>query len=205
VRVHRTRGRPRRSGEPPTTSVEDTICDLVADGWGGDRLAALVTLAVQRRSTSLEGIERSIAERGRFRGVAALRDLVRDASDGAHSALEIRYLRDVERAHALPRGERQSRVRRSGHVAVRDVHYSDFRLTIELDGKRHHDTFESRLRDARRDRLAAADGDLTLRFGWWDVASTACVVARELAVVLRARGWTGRARTCRKCGESGPR
>ena len=126
-----------------------------------------------------------------------------DAAVGAHSALELRFLREVERAHRLPRGARQARVRRAGSTTFRDVYYPQFKVVVELDGKAHHDSFEARLRDSRRDRLAAADGELTLRYGWWDVAATACLVARELGGALTSRGWTGAVGRCRKCGEFG--
>ena len=57
-----------------------------------------------------------------------LLEVLDDVSTGAYSALERRYLRDVERAHALPTGARQSRevvVAAGGRVVFRDVEHAE--------------------------------------------------------------------------------
>jgi hypothetical protein len=201
VRVHRTRKPIRSTGSPPTTPVADTICDLVAGGWCGDRLAALVSSAVQRRLVDPEELRRVLDERGRFRGRAALRQLVADSAAGAHSALELRYLRDVERRHGLPKGARQVRGRVDGRAVFRDVSYPAFGVHVELDGRQHHGSFAARLRDGRRDRVAAESGEVTLRYGWWDIATAACLAAAEVGGLLCERGWTGRFRRCPNCAD----
>ncbi|MEE6260269.1 hypothetical protein [Plantactinospora sonchi] len=58
----------------------------------------------------------------------------RRGSATAASALELRYLHDVERAHVLPVGQRQAiRLRRGGRW-YDDVRYRDYRTRVELDG-----------------------------------------------------------------------
>jgi hypothetical protein len=49
--------------------------------------------------------------------------------------LEYRYVRDVERAHGLPRSRHQARVVIDGKVVYRDVYYEEYQLTVELDGQ----------------------------------------------------------------------
>ena len=73
------------------------------------------------------------------------------------------YLSRVERAHGLPRGERQAVARASGGVVFRDVEYPRFALVVELDGRVGHELVRDRWRDMERDLVAAAGDSLTLR------------------------------------------
>ncbi len=52
--------------------------------------------------------------------------------------LEYRYLRDVERAHGLPRSRHQVRVVIAGQAAYRDAYYDEYQLAVELDGRLAH-------------------------------------------------------------------
>jgi very-short-patch-repair endonuclease len=183
------------SGSPPRSSIEDLICDL-AQPWAGDRLAGLVADVVRDRRTTSQRMERTIDRRGRFPGAAGLRSLVADVGAGAESALELRYLRDVERAHRLPRGARQVRDRLAGRSIARDVLYERFGLVVELDGTMGHVGLEDRFTDLGRDAAAAQTGLITLRYVWREVAGRPCAVARQVAGVLAARGWTGQPRRC---------
>ena len=128
--------------------------------------------------------------------------LLTDVELGAHSALELRYLRDVERAHGLPRGERQS-VRSAGrsenqHRAYRDVLYREFGLVVELDGRVGH-VGDGRLRDLRRDNVSALRGERTLRYGWQDVTEEPCTTAFQVAGMLGRGGWPGLPSRCSRC------
>ena len=120
--------------------------------------------------------------------------LLGDVGRGAESTLELRYLRDVERAHGLPAGVRQRRSRTGAEV--RDVLYEDQATVIELDGLAH---LRRILRDMRRDNAALAGGLATLRFGWSDVTGSPCQVAWQVAAVLVARGWTELPTRCHRC------
>jgi hypothetical protein len=118
-----------------------------------------------------------------------------DVGTGAHSALELRYLRQVERPHGLPTGRRQNR---SDALHVRDVVYEQFGLVVELDGRLGHEGM-GRFRDMNRDNLATVSGELTLRYGHIDVTGSPCSVAEQVGAVLFARGWTEGAQRCRHC------
>jgi hypothetical protein len=128
------------------------------------------------------------------------RDLVDALSEtraGVHSPLELRYLRDVERRHGLPPGDRQVLVISGSRRQYLDVRYSDYGVIVELDGVSAHPA-ESRQADARRDNANTLSGNQTLRYGWVPVAYHACEVALEVANLLRQRGWRGAPRPCAK-------
>jgi very-short-patch-repair endonuclease len=180
---------------PPRTRIEETVLDLTqtaksidgAFGWlcqgCGSRLTTsdlLLTALHQRRKV-------------RWRGILVL--ALDDISDGAQSVLEIRYVRDVERPHGLPKARRQAKViRNSGRIYLDNL-VDRYRTCIELDGKAAHPVAE-RWRDIARDNASHADGLITLRYGWPAVAEHPCETAAQIADVLGQRGWTGHPMPC---------
>jgi hypothetical protein len=124
---------------------------------------------VQRRLTTVKRLRQDLDARARHRHRALLNDLLADVGDaGAESPIELRYLRDVERAHGLPKGSRQES--RSGLPYMSDVDYEDFALIVELDGRTGHEGV-GRFRDMDRDNRHALVDATTLRFGHYDLAS----------------------------------
>jgi hypothetical protein len=61
-----------------------------------------------------------------------------DVADGVMSPIELRYMRDVERAHGLPSAKRQARRELDGGVRYLDNFYEAFRLCVEIDGRLTH-------------------------------------------------------------------
>ena len=84
---------------------------------------------------------------------------------------------------------------RGGRSEYRDVLYREYLVAVETDGRLAHPA-EGQWRDVRRDNAAAADGIITLRYGWSDVISRSCAVAAEVGAVLVRRGWPGPVRRC---------
>lgn len=185
----------RTIGSPPRLTVEATVVDL-CDGAIASDVPGLLTRAVQRRLTVSGRILGELELRARHRHRRLVRDILGDVGEGAESPLELAYLRDVERAHGLPRGRRQKS--RAGLSHVSDVGYDEWALLAELDGRDGH-VEEGRFRDRRRDNAFALRSLLTLRFGWHDVTDNPCAVAWQVATVLRARGWPGELRRCGRC------
>lgn len=181
---------------PPRTRVEDTVLDLAGLATSFDDACGWVTRACGRRLTTEERLRTAMAARGRMRWRGQLAELLGDPDGGLHSVLEYRYFRDVERAHRLPRSARQVRVVSGGRVRYRDALYARFLVVVELDGRMAHPG-ESRWRDIRRDNAAAAEGGVTLRYGWADVTGHPCQTAAEIAQVLAQRGWPGAPHPCR--------
>lgn len=189
-------GAARQPGrEPPRTSVEETALDLAQLSLTFDDACGWLTRACGRRLTTEARLREALQARKKMRWRTQLGDILAAAGHGVHSVLEYRYLRDVERAHGLPRSRRQVRVVIDGRAAYRDAYYEEFRLAIELDGKLAHPD-EDRWRDRHRDNQAGAQGILTVRYGWRDIYGQPCQTALLQARILRRRGWRGTPRAC---------
>lgn len=186
--------RARLSTWPPRTTVEDTVLDLTANGSADDALS-WVARACQRRLTTRARLGQALARRARHRWGTLLRQVLADVATGAESVLELRFINGVERPHGLPTPRRQRRSTRAGRQWRDDNAYEEQRVLVELDGQLGH-VGEGAFRDRSRDNGALLDGWVTLRFGWQDVTQRPCLVASDVARVLRTRGWRGRARSC---------
>jgi predicted transcriptional regulator of viral defense system len=179
---------------PPRTRVEETVLDLAGMAATLDDACGWITRAVGRRLTTQAQLQAAMELRARLRWRRQLTEALTTEWSGVHSSLEYRYLRNVERPHALPRGTRQAPARRGGGVIYRDVLYEQYATAVELDGRAAHPG-DQRWPDIQRDNAAAADGIMTLRYGWFDVTERPCEVAAQVARVLARRGYT-RARGC---------
>ena len=186
---------PRSVGDPPCTTIEDTVLDLCASARPED-VVGWATVAVQRWRTTPVRLLAALDGRRRHPHRALLRALLEDLGVGAESPLEITYLRDVERPHGLPRAIRQgpSRDRR----ALRDVRYPAYRVVVELDGRLGH-TGLGRFRDMDRDNVAGLDGLFTMRYGAGDLYGRPCAIAAQVARALVQRGWTDLPTRCPRC------
>jgi very-short-patch-repair endonuclease len=202
VVIHRSaRALEARDGHllPPRTMIEETVLDLAQLATSFDDVVSLLARSCQRQLTSPVLLTMSMEMRPKMRWRKEIGMALRDVAHGVHSPLEYRYLRDVERAHGLPDSDRQAAAWQ-GRVVRRDVLYRRYRMVVELDGAASHPD-EQRWKDKWRDNAAAADGLITLRYGWADVTERPCRTAREVAAVLHSRGWPGPLRTCHRCRE----
>jgi very-short-patch-repair endonuclease len=181
---------------PPQTRIEETVVDLTQSAPSLEQALVWIARACGRRLTRPERIAEALAARKKVRWREELLAALGDVTTGAHSTLELRYLRDVERAHGLPGGSRQQVVHRPGGRYYDDVRYPEFGVVVELDGRAAHPD-EVRWRDMRRDNTSVLQGRRVLRYGWTDVTARPCAVAAQVGDVLRAAGWTGTPRSCR--------
>ena len=180
---------------PPRTKVDETVLDLVNQATSFDQAFAVACAACQRRLTAPARIRRAMDARTKLRWRAELAAALAEIGSGVHSLLEYRYVRDVERPHGLPAATRQAQVVLGGRTRYLDNLYPDFGVCVELDGRQAHPD-DRRWLDVHRDNATAAGGLVTLRYGWADVESHPCETASQIALALRARGWTGRLRPC---------
>ena len=180
---------------PPRTSIEETVLDLVQLAPGFDDVCGWITKACAKRFTTEEKLRAALAMRKKMRWRAELDDVLTAAGSGIHSVLEYRYLRDVERAHGLPRSRHQVRAVIDGQVVYRDAYYEEYLVAVELDGRLAHPE-EERWRDSHRDTQAGAQGVQTCRYDWRDVYAHPCQTALLQAQVLRRRGWRGTPKPC---------
>jgi very-short-patch-repair endonuclease len=167
---------------PSRRTPAHAVLDIVGIAQSLDQAAAVIAEACQSGQLIPADILRALADRPRLRHRTELRPIVADVAAGSHSLLELRYLRDVERRHALPTGLRQRAV---GNEFT-DVFYAGFDLIVELDGRLHLVPHQ-RWRDLDRDNRATLRAESTLRYGWFDVTSRPCLAAVQVLQVLRRR------------------
>jgi hypothetical protein len=181
---------------PPRTRPEQAVLDIVGISRSLEDAAAMVAEACQSGRVSADQILRALVDRRQVRHGAALGPILADVATGSHSLLELRYLRDVERAHGLPSGHRQ----RAVDNEFTDIAYARFGFVVELDG-RFHFAPRQRWRDLERDNRAALRSELTLRYGWLDVTRRPCAAAVQVLQVMRRKEPQ---LTATRCGPSCP-
>lgn len=196
VLIHHSSHRPlvwTPPGIPPYSTAEATVLDLVQAATDEDEVIALITRGFSKRVLD-ENFLRAVAlTRKNRRWKRELDEIIPLAAGGAHSVLEYRHDRDVQRAHGLPEPVKQAKFRKSdGTTGYRDRYYKEYRLVIELDGRLYHSDEQ---RDRIRDNQAAVSG-ATLRYNWHDITRRACETAQQEATALRYRGWTGTLQHC---------
>ena len=180
----------------PHTLVEETIIDLVDAAKSFDEACGWVTAAFGRRLTGEGPLRTTLDARRKLRWRGQLDEMIIAAAGGAHSLLEFRYDRDVERAHGLPRASQQVPFTKpDGGRGFRDRYYEKFGLVVELDGRQAHPA-ERRGQDRSRDNDATAGGGSTLRYDWDDITRHGCRTAAQVARSLASRGWTGQPKQC---------
>lgn len=204
VVVHRVRGltdRVRWAARPPRVRVEDAVLDVAQHATTEHAAIAVVADAVQARLTTASRLADALSTRSRVRRREFLRAVLDDVLHGACSVLEHAYLRDVERAHGLPRGHRQPATTVGRH-GFRDVTYPSLGLYVELDGRLGHTSHADQDRDLERDLDDVRLLVHTLRLGYGQVVGRPCDTAWKIHLVLRALGWGGTFRRCARCPEA---
>jgi hypothetical protein len=186
---------------PPRLRLEHAALRVASGARSEDAAVALLADAVREGRTTSARLLTTLEGWPRLPRRRLLTEVLDDVGVGAESALERRYLRQVERAHCLPHGVRQVHesilVIEGDPVLVvrRDVRYPGQSTLVELDGVLGHAATMDRWADLDRDVVAAVRGSLTLRMGWQQVLQP-----RRLAVlvgaVLSTRGWPGRPASC---------
>lgn len=188
------------SRRPPSVRVEDAVLHVAAgrgSAAGGQDRVAVIADACQQRLTSPARLRVALGDLSALPGRRTIAAVLDDVASGAHSYLELRYLRGVERAHKLPPMHRQAAARLGGRRVWRDGWYPEFGVVHELDGRLGHQWSIDRRRDRLRDLTAGGEGLITLRHRYAEVVDAPCLTAHLVARVLRVRGWAG---TPSRCG-----
>lgn len=192
-----TRVRYRRAiregvADPRRTDGATTVLDIARrTDW--DTVVSLVTRGLALGRFSRGELLDVLGRRKRQRYRKAIKELCRASFHGVESVLEWRFLVDVVRAHLLSEPTRQYEASSTMRC---DALWEEFGVVAELDGRvGHSDVF----REMSRDNRLAMKGLLGLHYGWDDVDARGCGVARQLGMVLRARGWDGRVSPCYRC------
>ena len=194
VIIHRSRqiaSEPLPPWQLPRTPIADTVLDLIESAATTDDAFGWLTRAIGRDLVTTGMLTAALAGRKRMRRRPWLVETLADAADGVMSPLELRYVRDVERAHGLPPAKRQVRRDLAGGVRYLDNFYEAFQLCVELDGRLTHPP-EQKWRDADRDSDNLFRDDVqTIRLGLRHVTSGRCRQAARLAALFIRRGWDG--------------
>ena len=180
---------------PPRLRVEAALLRVAANARTEDRAVSVLADACQYGVTTPRRLGRELELMSGLPRRALLAEILADVRAGALSPLERRYLRDVERAHRLPRAGRQRPELVDGSRVQRDVEYPAQATVVELDGRLNHEAAEDRWDDLDRDLSSAAAGKLTLRIGWRQVLQP-CRTAATIGRILAARGWRGKPHPC---------
>jgi hypothetical protein len=184
----------------PRTRIEDTVLDLIDAAPTFQAAYGWISRAISRRLTTTAMLRPALAARRRARYRGQLAVALGESDDGVRSGLELRYARDVERAHGLPAAQRQARREIAGRAHYRDNWYAEYRVCVEVDGPAYHQD-EQVWQDKRRDNLnLAEDGAETFRFGPVEVTELACESAGMVAATLVRNGWKGTPHSCRRAG-----
>jgi len=175
---------------PPRTRIDETVLDLIEGSRSFDEAYDWICRAVGRRRTTPERIRKAMDARPRVRWRRDIELALGDASEGALSLLELRYVRGVERPHGLPTAIRQARVRQQAGNRYLDCLYEDYRACVEVDGIAAHPEDEQ-WRDKRRDRWNSVHERIeTIRVGFLDLRDqqSQCETAADVARWLSGRG-----------------
>ncbi len=160
----------------PITSVARTLVDLAATLPPAD-LARACHEAGVRYGTTPAQVEQVLCRRRNSPGAAKLRAVLSGEVPVTQSLLERRFLGLLDE-HRLPRPTTN---KPTGTFRV-DCRWPDFRLTVELDSYRFHNSRHAWEQDRRREREARARGDDFRRYTYGD----ACEDPRSMLCELRA-------------------
>jgi hypothetical protein len=203
VKVHRSRAFDHigSDGPPPRTNRVHTVLDLAVaapDAQEAFRRAHQYALEAGVHPLALE---RAAELRRPARHGRAVADAVALLRDGVLSPLEHRYLVDVEQAHGLPIGRRQTPVLVDGVRRYEDIAYDlpGGRAIVRLDGFGGHRDPRTALVDRRRSVAAVLVGVPSVPFGWLEVTTCPCRTAREVEALLRPLGWDEPLELCPRC------
>ncbi|MDT7741292.1 MAG: hypothetical protein QOE59_370 [Actinomycetota bacterium] len=187
--------------DQPVVAASHTAVDLAVAEPTARHAMATMLHCLTVTSLRPESVRASIDLRRPRRYRDALLGALAYADDGVRSKLEAIYALEVEEAHGLPRGERQLPVEVDGTTRYEDIAYrvGDELVIVRLDGHRYHADRATTLVDRRRDLAAELAGRARVVFGYEETAADPCARAREVAAVLRGRGWTGALRACERC------
>ena len=196
VQFHRTRVNRATHGDPLRTMPWVTAIDRAAAADSSDAVIEALAVAV-RSGWSQHDLLTEALGRARLPQRAFILASLGAVADGAESPLELRYLRDVERKHHLPRGLRQQPEVLGGIALRSDVTYERYALRCELDGQLGHPAGRTDADTWRDNLVVLGRAQITLRYRWSHVALTPCAVADQVANGLTRGGWRG---TPQRCG-----
>jgi hypothetical protein len=181
---------------PPRQTLDHALLSVASRKKRLDASVATLADGVQSGHTTSDRLRGALDERPKLRHRAILREVLTDVDSGVRSALEYRYLRDVERAHGLPVGERQEPLVLGRKRGYPDVHYKDQNVLVHLDGRIGHTDSLDKWADFERDLAALITSSLASVHVGWAQALDPCRLGWSLGALLQQRGWDGSPQSC---------
>ncbi|HZO59381.1 MAG TPA: type IV toxin-antitoxin system AbiEi family antitoxin domain-containing protein [Solirubrobacterales bacterium] len=167
----------------PVTSPAQTLVDLAAD-LSEEDLARACHEAGVRHHTRPSQVKAILARRPNRPGAAKLRAVMSGDVNVALSKLERGFHHLIESNHLPPPRETN---RPAGSKRV-DCRWPQYRLTVELDSYRFHNSRHSWEQDRAREREARARGDDFRRYTWKDLFEYPERTLADLRTILPIRG-----------------
>ena len=195
VRIHRGVSDLDVRSRLAVVSRGEAAVDLIEAARTEDEVIAILC-AVTRARVFPEEVMSVLTRRRRSRRRALATELLGVVEAGIESPLELRYQRDVERRHGLPRAQLQRRQVVEGVWIRADRIYAGMGVRAEMDGALAHPGGRTDEDTWRDNAVLIACGEITLRYRWKHVAVTPCEVAAQVVAALRSRGWRGSPRGC---------
>jgi hypothetical protein len=169
----------------PVTTPARTLLDLAAT-LDRHRLARAIDRAEAMRLTSPTSLAALLERYPRRRGVAKLREILREGEIGLRitkSELEDRFLAFVD-LNGLPRPETNLWMEAGGGWLEVDCVWRESRLIVELDGRAFHETALAFETDRSRDRVLIAAGWRVIRVTYRQLTEASAPLAADLAAAL---------------------
>ena len=164
----------------PVTSVARTVVDAAA-ALPEEALARVCHEAGVRYGLTPNAVVSVLERRPRTRGAGRLRRIIDGDVRVTLSTLERQFL-NLLRAHGLP----MPLTNRPAGGRLVDCRWPEFRLTVELDGYRFHNSRHAWEQDRRREREARARGDDFRRYTYGEVFEHPAAMLRELHALFGA-------------------
>ncbi len=194
VRLHRRRRMPVTQGRLRRTEVNETVLDLCQVANSEDEVIGWIAEGM-RRGASTDGILLRLESRPKYPARRQLLEFLGETKVGIESPMEYRFRHNVLIAHELPLGTHQVPGSVRGKGFRSDWREPTFGIRAELDGEHWHSGARADADHIRDNDVLAQTGDETFRFLWHDIVRP-CLVAGQLAIALRRRGWDDYPRLC---------
>jgi hypothetical protein len=165
----------------PVTSVARTLVDFAGASTIHELARACHEAGVLHRTTPGQ-VKDVLTRRPSSPGAGELRAVMAGDVNVTLSRLESEFLKVLRDAGLpLPQTNRQAGGRRV------DCRWPEYRLTVELDSYRFHNSYYAWEQDHRRAREARARGDEFRRYTWYDVTEAREAMVAELRQLLQPR------------------
>ncbi len=190
IQVHQLRSwRDTDVLEQPIRHVRPELAAVRAALWAASDRAAQTILAmtVQQGLTSADRLMAAAPRLPRSRRSKLIIAAVEEIAGGAEALGELDFVA-VCRAHGVPIPARQDLLRRPSGVYYLDARFSEFAVTVEVDGLGHREVQQLRV-DHRKHNELQIDGDTVLRVLSMELRTDPLPFMRQLWRALTARGW----------------